>query len=893
MEKEYLASAEEVLEAQSTSADQGLTAAEAQKRLASVGPNKLDEEEKTPLWKRFFEQMADPMVIMLLVAAAISVITGFIQGEPEWADAAIILSVVILNSVLGVVQEAKSEQALEALQEMSAAQSKVIRDGKMSHMPSSELVPGDVVLLEAGDSVPADCRVLESASMKIEEAALTGESVPVEKHADAIALAADADDVPLGDRKNMCYMGSTVVYGRGRAVVVGTGMNTEMGKIATALTQAKKELTPLQMKLNELSGILTKLVLAICVIIFAVDIVRHFGELGSNPGMLLDTFMVAVSLAVAAIPEGLVAVVTIVLSMGVTKMSKRQAIIRKMTAVETLGCTQIICSDKTGTLTQNKMTVVKHELACAEEKFLAGMALCCDAKWDEEKGEAVGEPTECALVNDAAKAGMQGLDVEHPRVGEAPFDSGRKMMSVVVEEADGTFEQYTKGGPDVVLSRCTHVYDNGEIVPMTDERREQILAANKSMADQALRVLALSSRTYTEKPSDFSPEALEHDLVFCGLSGMIDPVRPEVTAAIAEAKEAGIRAVMITGDHIDTAVAIAKDLGIVSDASQAITGAQLDKISDEEFKTRVKDISVYARVQPEHKARIVDAWKNLGNIVAMTGDGVNDAPSIKRADIGVGMGITGTDVTKNVADMVLADDNFATIINAVEEGRRIYDNIRKVIQFLLSANIAEVLSVFVATLIGFTIFQPVQLLWINLITDSLPALALGMEEAEGDVMKRKPRNASDGVFAGGMGLDIAFQGIIITLLVLASFFAGVYFDMGYIDIADMIAGTADAEGVTMAFITLSMVEIFHSFNMRSRRASIFTMKTQNKWLWGAAALALALTVVPVEVDVLANVFGFMPLPPHALLTALGLALLIIPIMEVYKAIMRGIEKNKA
>ena len=893
MEKEYLASAEEVLEAQSTSADQGLTAAEAQKRLASVGPNKLDEEEKTPLWKRFFEQMADPMVIMLLVAAAISVITGFIQGEPEWADAAIILSVVILNSVLGVVQEAKSEQALEALQEMSAAQSKVIRDGKMSHMASSELVPGDVVLLEAGDSVPADCRVLESASMKIEEAALTGESVPVEKHADAIALAADADDVPLGDRKNMCYMGSTVVYGRGRAVVVGTGMNTEMGKIATALTQAKKELTPLQMKLNELSGILTKLVLAICVIIFAVDIVRHFGELGSNPGMMLDTFMVAVSLAVAAIPEGLVAVVTIVLSMGVTKMSKRQAIIRKMTAVETLGCTQIICSDKTGTLTQNKMTVVKHELACAEEKFLAGMALCCDAKWDEEKGEAVGEPTECALVNDAAKAGMQGLDVEHPRVGEAPFDSGRKMMSVVVEEADGTFEQYTKGGPDVVLSRCTHVYDNGEIVPMTDERREQILAANKSMADQALRVLALSSRTYTEKPSDFSPEALEHDLVFCGLSGMIDPVRPEVTAAIAEAKEAGIRAVMITGDHIDTAVAIAKDLGIVTDASQAITGAELDKISDEDFKTRVTEISVYARVQPEHKARIVDAWKSLGNIVAMTGDGVNDAPSIKRADIGVGMGITGTDVTKNVADMVLADDNFATIINAVEEGRRIYDNIRKVIQFLLSANIAEVLSVFVATLIGFTIFQPVQLLWINLITDSLPALALGMEEAEGDVMKRKPRNASDGVFAGGMGLDIAFQGIIITLLVLASFFAGVYFDMGYIDIADMIAGTADAEGVTMAFITLSMVEIFHSFNMRSRRASIFTMKTQNKWLWGAAALALALTVVPVEVDVLANVFGFMPLPPHALLTALGLALLIIPIMEVYKAIMRGIEKNKA
>ncbi len=890
--KEYLASAEEVLEEQSTSAAQGLTAAEAQTRLASVGPNKLDEEEKTPMWKRFFEQMGDPMVIMLLAAAAISVITGFIQGEPEWADAAIILSVVILNSVLGVIQEAKSEQALEALQEMSAAQSKVIRDGKMVHMASSELVPGDVVLLEAGDSVPADCRVIESASMKIEEAALTGESVPVEKHADVISLAEGTDDVPLGDRKNMCYMGSTVVYGRGRAVVVGTGMNTEMGKIASALTSAKKELTPLQMKLNELSGILTKLVLAICVIIFAVDIVRHFGELGSNPAMMLDTFMVAVSLAVAAIPEGLVAVVTIVLSMGVTKMSRRQAIIRKMTAVETLGCTQIICSDKTGTLTQNKMTVVKHELAADEDKFLAGMALCSDAKYDAEKGEAVGEPTECALVNDAAKAGMTDLDSQRPRIGEAPFDSGRKMMSVVVKDVDGDYEQFTKGAPDVVIGLCTHVYDNGQVVELTDERREQILAANKAMADQALRVLALANRTYAEAPTDFSPEALEHDLVFCGLSGMIDPVRPEVTAAIVEAKEAGIRPVMITGDHIDTAVAIAKDLGIVEDASQAITGAELDKISDEDFKTRVTEISVYARVQPEHKARIVDAWKSLGNIVAMTGDGVNDAPSIKRADIGVGMGITGTDVTKNVADMVLADDNFATIINAVEEGRRIYDNIRKVIQFLLSANIAEVLSVFVATLIGFTIFQPVQLLWINLITDSLPALALGMEEAEGDVMKRKPRKASDGVFAGGMGIDIAFQGVIITILVLASFFAGMYFHNGAIELSMLTDGIADPEGVTMAFITLSMVEIFHSFNMRSRRASIFSMKTQNKWLWGAAALAVVLTVVPVEVDFLAEVFGFMTLDPIALFTALGLAFLIIPLMEIYKAVMRRVEKNQ-
>ena len=893
MQKEYLASAEEVLEDQASNAETGLTASVAQQRLSQFGPNKLDEEEKTPLWIRFFQQMADPMVIMLIVAAVISAVTGMIQGESEWADVVIIMAVVIINSALGVIQEAKSEEALEALQEMSAAQSKVIRDGKMTMLHSSELVPGDVVLLEAGDSVPADCRVLESASMKIEEAALTGESVPVEKHADAIALEAGVDDVPLGDRKNMCYMGSTVVYGRGRAVVVGTGMKTEMGKIAGALTEAKEELTPLQMKLAELSKILTIMVIVICVVIFAVDLLRSgIGNVAAEPHMLLDTFMVAVSLAVAAIPEGLVAVVTIVLSIGVTKMAKRQAIIRNLSAVETLGCTQVICSDKTGTLTQNKMTVVKHELASSEEKLLAGMALCSDAKWDEEAGEAVGEPTECALVNDAGKAGMQGLDIEHPRVGEAPFDSGRKMMSVVVREADGSFEQYTKGAPDVVLNLCTQVYDGDKIVPMTEERREQLLAANKAMADEALRVLALASRTYAEKPADCSAEALEHDLVFCGLSGMIDPERPEVAPAIKEAHGAGIRTVMITGDHIDTAVAIAKNLGIVTDRSQAITGAEIDKMSDAELDSQIEKYGVYARVQPEHKTRIVEAWKSKNKIVAMTGDGVNDAPSIKHANIGIGMGITGTDVTKNVADMVLADDNFATIINACEEGRRIYDNIRKVIQFLLSANLAEVFSVFAATIIGFTLFQPIQLLWVNLVTDCFPALALGMEEAEGDIMRRKPRNATDGVFAGHMGLDTVVQGLIITVLVLASFFCGVYFDMGTIDIANMMAGTADEEGVMMAFITLNMVEIFHCFNMRSRRASIFHMKKQNKWLWGAAILALILTLVVVEFDPLAEIFfGVTALEPRGMITALVLGFLIIPLVEIYKAIMRAVEKD--
>ena len=568
MQKEYLSAAAEVLSDQGVDENLGLSNDEASSRLAKTGPNKLEEAEKTPLWKRFFEQMADPMVIMLIVAAVISALTGMVKGEADFADVAIIMFVVIVNSVLGVVQEAKSEEALEALQEMSAAQSKVLRDGKLVHLPSAELVPGDVLMLEAGDSVPADCRVLESATMKIEEAALTGESVPVEKHANVIELAAGTDDVPLGDRKNMCYMGSTVVYGRGRAVVVGTGMNTEMGKIAGALAEAKEELTPLQVKLAELSRILTIMVIVICVVIFGVDIIRHgVGNVLTDPTALLDTFMVAVSLAVAAIPEGLVAVVTIVLSLGVTKMAKRQAIIRKLSAVETLGCTQTICSDKTGTLTQNKMTVVKHELAAPKEKFLAGMALCSDAQWDEELGEAVGEPTECALVNDAGKAGLTGLTAEHPRVGEAPFDSGRKMMSVVVETLDGEYEQYTKGAPDVVIGLCTHIYEGDKVVPLTEERRAELVAANKAMADEALRVLALASRTYTEVPADCSPAALEHDLVFCGLSGMIDPVRPEVADAIREAHEKGQQAYVIcplvepsdSADELEDVPGIARD----------------------------------------------------------------------------------------------------------------------------------------------------------------------------------------------------------------------------------------------------------------------------------------------------------------------------------------------
>jgi len=612
-----------------------------------------------------------------------------------------------------------------------------------------------------------------------------------------------------------------------------------------------------------------------------------------NMPLVLNTFMVAVSLAVAAIPEGLAAVVTIVLSIGVTKMSEHNAIIRKLSAVETLGCTQIICSDKTGTLTQNKMTVVRH-FSEDQARLVCGMALCSDAKWDVVQNTAIGEPTEAALVADAAKLGFtsEDLDEANPRVGEAPFDSGRKMMSVVNLSPSGEYVQHTKGGPDVVLSRCTMIHTKDGDVPLTDEWRTEIATQNKAMADDALRVMASARVSYGKScPADFSPEALEHDMTFIGLCGMIDPVRPEVRDAVAEAHSAGIHVVMITGDHIDTAVAIAKELGIIQDRSQAITGAQLDKISDEDFLTSIENYGVYARVQPEHKTRIVDTWKKKDKVVAMTGDGVNDAPSIKRADIGIGMGITGTDVTKGVADMVLADDNFATIINACEEGRRIYDNIRKAIAFLLSSNLAEVISVFVASLVGFTILEPTHLLWINLITDCFPALAMSMEEAEPGIMRRRPRNATDGIFANGMGMDCLIQGACIGALTLVSYFVGLSFEN--VSVADVISGVnAGRDGMTMAFLTLSMVEMFHSFNMRSRRQSIFRLPTQNKWLWMAFAGSLVLTFVVIETP-LALAFGFAEISVAEYLIAMALAISIIPIMEVYKAIMRSAEKKAA
>lgn len=877
--KEYLLNFEDVLK-ELHSGTEGLSGEEAAKRLEKFGRNKLKEGKKASLIKRFLEELADPMILILIAAAVISGITAFYEGE-SFVDVIIIMIVVIINAVLGVVQESKAEAAIAALQEIAAATTKVLRDGRIVILKNEELVPGDVVVLEAGDSVPADGRIIECASMKIEEAALTGESVPVNKIVNLLNLDG-GKDIPLGDRKNMMYMGSTVVYGRGKAVVTGTGMNTEMGKIADALAQAQDEETPLQLKLNQLSRLLTVLVVGICVVIFAVGLLRaRVSPEGITGDALLSTFMVAVSLAVAAIPEGLAAVVTIVLSIGVTNMSRRNAIIRKLTAVETLGCTQIICSDKTGTLTQNKMTVVDH--TSDDSRLLqTAMALCSDAELDPESGEAIGEPTECALVNDANKNGLSKtqLKTEYVRIAEAPFDSMRKMMSTVHRTKDGHIIQFTKGAPDEVLKRCTKAMVDGRVVPMTGEIRDSILKNNKSMADRALRVLCGALREWDSIPRKSDPDDLEQDLVYLGLSGMIDPVRPEVRAAITECRQAGIRPIMITGDHKDTAAAIAMELGIISDAGQAITGAQLDDISDEDFNRRIGQYSVYARVQPEHKVRIVNGWKARGMITAMTGDGVNDAPSIKSADIGVGMGITGTDVTKNVADMVLADDNFATIVSAVEEGRRIYDNIRKAIQFLLASNLAEVLAIFFATLIGFTILEPVHLLWINLITDCFPALALGMEKSEPDIMKRPPRDPKEGIFAGGLGFDVFFQGAVVTVLVMISYLLGHYMETGIWEFVN------SPEGTTMAFLTLSMVEIFHSLNMRSRRRSLFRMSTHNTFLFGAMLVSLVLTTAVIEIPFLARAFQFTPINFDEYAVAIGLAICIIPIMELVKFIQR-------
>lgn len=855
--KLYQAEQEEVLQHVGSRMD-GLDEGEAQKRLSDNGKNQLEAGKRKSLASKLWEQIRDPMILVLIAAAIISGAFG------EIADMVIILIVVVLNAVLGIVQEGKAEKAIEALQNMSAPYSKVRRGGNVEKIKSEDIVVGDIVLLEAGDSVPADMRILEAASLKIEEAALTGESVPADKSAQTLPPL--EKDVPLADRTNMAYMGTSVVYGRCEGVVTATGMDTEMGKIAGILSGTDTEKTPLQQKLAGLSKVLSIGVLGICVVIFVINVLRAGGFTGSN---VLDSLLTAISLAVAAIPEGLVVVVTVLLSIGVTKMSQKNAIVRRLTAVETLGCTQIVCSDKTGTLTQNKMTVVAHY--GDEAALRTAMYLCNDAQ-GEDVDQMVGDPTETALRVFAIEGGYH---TDIPREAEAPFDSLRKMMSTI-HRIEGHVTQYTKGAPDEVLARCTSVLEGGVPVPLTQERRQEILSQNSEMAGRALRVLGAAYKQYESLPESTDPQSLETDMIFIGLCGMIDPVRPEVKKAIAACGGAGIRPIMITGDHKDTAVAIAKELGILKDAREAVTGAELSEMSDDELERRIGDIVVYARVQPEHKVRIVNAWKKRGKITAMTGDGVNDAPALKSADIGVGMGITGTDVTKNVADMVLADDNFATIVYAVEEGRRIYENIRKAIQFLLASNLSEVLSIFTATLAGLRLFAPVQILWINLITDTFPAMALGMERAEADVMQKPPRDARETIFSGGLGIDVVLQGITIAALTLWSFFIG--------------NAQSHAIGMTMAFLTLSMCEIFHSINMRSRDKSLLQMRGHNKLLTGAMILSFVLTAGVIFVPGLNTAFSLVALSASDFFAAFGIAFLIIPVVEIAKCIKRHLKK---
>lgn len=877
--REYLLGYKEILSSLKSSYE-GISEEESKIRLKENGLNKLEEGKKTPLIVKFLKELTNPMIIILIVAAIVSGITAAYANE-SFADVFIIFAVVVINGILGVYQENKSEKAIEALQDMTASTCKVIRNNKQVIIKSEELVPGDLILLEAGDAVPADGRIIESVSLKIEEAALTGESVAVTKHNDILSLSSGEKDIPLGDRKNMVYMGSSVVYGRGRVVVTATGMNTEMGKIARVLSNTKESQTPLQVKLNQLSKILSFLVIGICIFIFLFTLGKSYPNLSGK--VFIDTFMVAVSLAVAAIPEGLATVVTIVLAIGVTNMSKKSAVIRKLTAVETLGCAQIICSDKTGTLTQNKMTVVKYY--GNDEKLLAkSMALCSDATLDEDSKKAVGEPTECALVNYAYNLGLNKNDLikTEVRAEELPFDSNRKMMTTIHKHKDN-YIQYTKGAPDVVLKHCNKILINDKVEDLSEEIRNEIIKENKNMADKALRVLCSAIRYYEEVPKEISSEALENNLIFLGLTGMIDPVREEVVDAIKECNSAGIRPIMITGDHKDTAVAIAMELGIIKDSSEAITGAMLSEMNDEEFEKNIEKYSVYARVQPEHKVRIVNTWKKKGKISAMTGDGVNDAPAIKNADIGVGMGITGTDVTKNVSDMVLADDNFATIVHAVKEGRRIYDNIRKSIQFLLSSNLSEVVAIFFATLVGFVILKPVHLLWINLITDCFPALALGTEKEEEDIMKRSPRNSRESIFAGGVSKDVIWQGFMIAIITIVAYVVGHYMESGIWEFVN------SADGMTMAFLTMSMAEIFHSFNLRSRRHSIFTIKGQNKFLWGAMIVSLLLTLAVIYIPFLSNAFGLETISLMEYGVSLLISFTVIPIVEVVKFFQRRYE----
>ena len=881
----YTQGVEEVLKSLDTSID-GLSTAQAKERLDAYGYNELDEGEKRSLLSKFIDQFKDLMIIILLVAAALSVIT---EGMHGLTDACIILAVVVLNAAFGVYQEGQAEAAIEALKNMSSPMARVRRDGNVVEIDSRELVPGDIVLLEAGDVVPADMRLIEAASLKIEEAALTGESVPVEKD---ITETVEAE-AGIGDRVNMCYQNSNVTYGRGTGVVTNTGMYTEVGKIADMLANADESQTPLKQSLEQLSKTLTYLIIAIALVTFLVSVFIR----GEQP---LEGLMVAVALAVAAIPEGLPAIVTILLSLGTTTLAKRNAIVRKLPAVETLGSTEIIASDKTGTLTMNQMTVEKvytngqlqnadTELG-ADNTTLRIMTFANDTKVDPD-GKLIGDPTETALVQFGLDHNFDVREVlkSEPRVAELPFDSDRKLMSTIHKEPDGSYFVAVKGAPDQLIKRVTRIEINGEVRPITDEDKQAILAVNKDLAKQALRVLMMAYKTTSEIPT-LESEVVESDLIFSGLVGMIDPERPEAAEAVRVAKEAGIRPIMITGDHQDTAEAIAKRLGIIDPndtEDRVITGAELNELSDEEFQKVFKQYSVYARVSPEHKVRIVKAWQNEGKVVAMTGDGVNDAPSLKTADIGIGMGITGTEVSKGASDIVLADDNFATIIVAVEEGRKVFSNIQKSIQYLLSANMAEVFIIFFATLFGWDVLQPVHLLWINLVTDTLPAIALGVEPAEPGIMTHKPRGRQSNFFDGGVFGAIMYQGVFQTILVLAVYGWGLVFPEHHTQ------AEIHADALTMAYATLGLIQLLHAFNVKSVYQSVFKVGLfRNKTFNWAIPVAFILLMATIVVPGFNNLFHVSHLSFTQWLAVIVGSFLIVVLVEIVKATQRALGKDK-
>ncbi|MGI6214063.1 MAG: calcium-translocating P-type ATPase, PMCA-type [Christensenellales bacterium] len=865
------------------SSPNGLSSKDAEERLQKEGRNTLEEPKKKSLFKKFLGQLTDVMIIVLIAAALVSGIIAIVQREySELIEGALILVIVIVNAIIGLVQDNKAEAALDALKNLNKPFAMVRRDGHIKEIKGEEIVPGDIVILKAGDIVPADIRLCECSSLKIDESALTGESVPIEKHDDTLSDSA----TPLGDRKNMAYSSGIVSYGKGWGVVTATGMNTEVGKIARMLSDEQQTQTPLQTQLAKTAKALSLLVLIIAVIIFAASLIRKAD--------ILDAFMLSVAIAVAAIPEGLPAVVTIVLAIGVQRMSKQNAIVRNLPAVETLGCCEVICSDKTGTLTLNQMTIKQlytpgDSLYGAEEKkaddpareyLIKAMALCNDSVLDN--GKIIGDPTENALLAYLLKIDRDPVKIiaDNKHLRDIPFDSARKLMTSV--HTDGKREtSYTKGAFDVLIKRCTHIYD-GKVRRITAADIEKLNEANLKMTRAALRVLAFAVKG--ENLEDM--ESLESGLTFIGLAGMIDPPRPEVKRAVEVCKGAGMTPIMITGDHMETARAIAAEIGILEEDSIVISGPELDRLPEEEFRASLMRYRVFARVSPENKVRIVKAFQSLNKVVAMTGDGVNDAPGIKSADIGIGMGITGTEVSKGASDMVLADDNFATIVAAAEEGRKVFSNIKKAIQFLLSSNISEVLTLFIVTVIlDMPFLTPVMILWVNLVTDGLPALALGMEKAEPDIMKYPPRKSGASLFAGEMGINIVVQGVFQTILVLAAFLIGNYL---------LAAGIADHTiPMTMAFVTLCLIQLFHSFNMRSARQSLFSSNPfENSYINKAFLTGILLLFAVVMVPFLNSIFNTVMLNLTQWLICLGCAVLIIPLVEAQKAVMRKICPDK-